>query len=52
MVWIILIIAGALLIKLGALSVIVAVLSMAFKGAIVIIASMGLLMLYIQHRRP
>jgi hypothetical protein len=51
MIWIIAIIVGALLIKLGALSVIVTVLSVSFKAAIVVIAAMGIFMLYIQHGR-
>lgn len=51
MVWIILIIVGALLIKLGALTVLVTVLSVAFKAAIFVIAAMGLLMLWLQHRK-
>lgn len=51
MIWIILIIVGALLIKLGALSVLVAVFSVAFKGAVLVIAAMGILMLYLQHRK-
>lgn len=51
MIWIIAIIVGALLIKLGALSVLVAVLAMGFKAAIFIIALMGLTMIWLQHRK-
>lgn len=51
MFWIILIIVGVLLIKLGALSVLVAVLTISLKAVIGCIAAMGLLMLYIQHRK-
>ena len=49
--WIILILVGALLIKLGALSVLVVVLSVAFKSAIVVIAVMGLMMIWLKHRK-
>ena len=51
MIWIIVIIAGAVLIKLGALSVLVTVLAVSLKAAIGCIAAMGLLMLWIQHRK-
>lgn len=51
MIWIILIIAGALFIKLGALSVLVAVLALGFKAAILMIAAMGLFMIWLQHRK-
>jgi hypothetical protein len=51
MFWIILIIIGALLIKLGALSVLVTVLSVAFKGTVLVIAAMGLLILYIENKK-
>lgn len=52
MIWIIVIIAGALLIKLGALSVLVTVLAVSLKVVIGLIAGIGLLMLYIQNRKP
>ena len=51
MIWIALIIAGALLIKLGALSVLVTVLTVSLKAAIGLIAGIGLLALFIQHRK-
>jgi hypothetical protein len=51
MIWIILIVVGALLIKLGALSVLVAVLAVGFKAAIFVIAAMGLLMIWLQYRK-
>ncbi len=51
MFWIILIVVGALLIKLGALSVLVAVLIISLKAVIGCITAAGLLMLYIQHRK-
>jgi hypothetical protein len=47
---ILMIIAGALLIKLGALSVMVTVLAVSFKVVIGLIAGLGLLMLWIQNR--
>ena len=43
---------GIILFKLGVLSVLVAVLSVAFKAAILVIAAMGLLVLFLQLRRP
>jgi hypothetical protein len=52
MLWIILIIVGALLIKLGALTVIASLLAMAFKVAIGVIAAIGLLILWIELRKP
>ena len=53
MFWLIIlvIIAGALLIKLGALSVLVTVLAVSLKVAIGFIAAIGLLMIYIQNRK-
>lgn len=51
MFWIIAIIVGALLIKLGALSVLVAVFAIGFKAAIVVIAGMGLTMIWLQNRK-
>ena len=52
MFWIVALIMGAVLVKVGALTVLVTVFSVAFKVAVLVIAAMGLLMLYIQHRRP
>ena len=53
MIWLILIlIAGALLIKLGALSVLVTVLAVSLKVVIGLIAGIGLLMLWIQSKNP
>ncbi|MEI6827894.1 MAG: hypothetical protein WCK54_20065 [Desulfuromonadales bacterium] len=53
MFWLIIIlIAGALLIKLGALSVLVTVLAVSLKAVIGLVAGIGLLMLYIQNRKP
>ena len=52
MIWIVAIIMGAVLIKLGALSVLVTILSVAFKAAIGVIAVMGLLMLWLELKRP
>lgn len=51
MFWIIPIIVGALLIKLGALSVLVAVFAVGFKAALFVIAAMGLIMIYLNHRK-
>jgi hypothetical protein len=51
MFWIILIVVGALLIKLGALSVLVTVLAVSFKAAIVVIAALGLFIIWLEHRR-
>ena len=51
MIWIVAIIAGALLIKLGALSVLVTILTISLKAAIGLIAGIGLLAIYIQHRK-
>jgi hypothetical protein len=51
MIWIVGIIVGSLLIKLGALSVLVTVLSVSVKFAIVVVAFLGLLMLILEHRR-
>lgn len=53
-IWLILIliiIAGALLIKLGALSVLVTVLAVSLKAVIGLVAGIGLLMLWIQHKQ-
>ena len=52
MFWLIslIIIAGALLIKLGALSVLVTILAVSLKVVIGFIAFLGLLMLWIQNR--
>lgn len=54
MFWIIIliIIAGVLLIKLGALSVLVTVLAVSLKVVIGFIAFLGLLMIWIQSRKP
>ena len=53
MIWltILIIIAGALLIKLGALSVLVTVLAFSLKAVIGLVAATGLLALYIQHKQ-
>ena len=51
MFWIILIIAGALLIKLGALSVLVSVFAIGFKAAILVIALISLTMIWLQYRK-
>ena len=52
MIWIIVIIAGALLIKLGALSILVTVLAVSLKVVICLIAFLGLLMIWIQNKKP
>ena len=53
MIWLILIIiAGALLIKLGALSVLVSVLAFSLKAVIGLVAGIGLLMIWIQSKNP
>ena len=53
MIWLILfIIAGTLLIKLGALSVLVTVLAVSLKIVIFGIASLGILILWIQNKKP
>ena len=49
---IIIIIAGALLIKLGALSVLVTVLAESLKIVIGFIAFLGLLMPWLENRKP
>jgi MFS superfamily sulfate permease-like transporter len=51
MIWIILIIAGALLIKLGALSVLVSVLAFSLKAVIGLVAALGLFMLWLENRK-
>ena len=50
-IFLIVVVLGIVLFNLGALSVLVSVLSVAFKAAIVVIAALGILMLYIQHGR-
>ncbi len=51
MIWLIFIlIAGALLIKLGALSVLVTVLAVSLKVAIGIIAAIGIFMIWVESR--
>lgn len=52
MIWLVAIIAAVLLIKLGALSVLVSVLALSLKAAIGVIAGIGLLMIWIQYRKP
>lgn len=53
MIWLILIIiAGALLIKLGALSVLVTVLAVSLKAVIGLVTALGLFMIWIQSRKP
>ena len=53
MIWLILIlIAGALLVKLGALSVLVTVLAVSLKVVIGFIAFLGLLMIWIECKNP
>ena len=49
--FLIIVVIGIILFKLGVLTVLVAVLAAAFKVSIVVIAAMGLMMLYIQHGR-
>ena len=52
MIWLILIIiAGAVLIKLGALSVLLTVLAVSLKIVIGLIAGIGLLMIWIENRK-
>jgi MFS superfamily sulfate permease-like transporter len=43
---------GIVLFKLGILSVLVAVLELSLKATIGVIAGIGLLMIWIQHRKP
>ena len=52
MIWLILIIiAGAVMVKLGALSAIVTVLAVSLKVVIGLIAGIGLLMIWIENRK-
>jgi len=53
MIWlsIVVILLAVMLVKLGALSVLVTVLSVSFKAAIGVIAALGILILYLQHGR-
>jgi hypothetical protein len=43
---------GIILFKLGVLSVLVSMLALSLKAAIGVIAAIGLLMIWIQHRKP
>lgn len=46
------VVVGIILFKLGVLSVLVAVLGTALKAAILVIGILGIFMLWLQHRKP
>ena len=46
------IVLGFILIKLGALSVLVTVLAMSLKAVIILVAALGLFILWLENRKP